>query len=125
MTTITQLLEWCLERQKEGKIFEKWTKLQLACELIERMKKRELVVAMDGDKIAGACVYRLIPEKKEVFIDNIVTVERKYIWPMFVQIFKLNSDVDLTGWNFTGTHRSGRKRKFIVNKNLINKFAKI
>jgi hypothetical protein len=125
MITTKDLLEWCLERKKEGKIFERWSEEALAYEIVTRMNKRELVVSVNGDKINGACLFHLEHDKQEVFVENIVSSEPNAIWPMFCKIIDLCKPLDLTGWNFTGIHRAGHKRKFIVTEKLYRRFSKI
>lgn len=122
---VADLVNWCLERQKEGKIFDKWTPDGLAAEINKRMNTRELVVHIEQNTILGAVIFHLNFNDKEVFIDNIVTCRDNVIWPMFVRILELWPEVDMHDWNFTGIHRSGRKRKFIVNKKLFERFSKI
>lgn len=124
---IDNIVQWCLDRQKEGKIFEKWTAADLRDCIVKKIRANEFVLLIDADKreIIGATIYHLDHVNKEVFIDNIVSTRPKCIWRMFIKILSSHEEVDFKGWNFTGTHRSGRKRKFIVTSKLFKRFAKI
>ncbi len=128
MITLADIVEWCLERKKEGKIFETWQKEDFERAIVYLVGRKELVISTtpDGKTINGAIAFTIIPEGKVVKVTNIVTTAHNVLGSMLKIIVGLhNIDLEKGDWKMAGTHRTGRPRLFTLNTRFLNQLYKL
>ena len=120
--TIGDVTEWCLKQQPRA--FKNWTEQQLLMTIREHVENNTICLALDNGDIKGLVLYKRIPEKKEYYIEEIVTSAPKMIFQLFVSGL-VRENTDFTGWKITGRRHGVRQASFNIDENLINRLKNI
>ena len=106
MITLADIIAWIIVHRKRSS-FRGLSYRELLMLLSEKANKDQMLLILGGDSIAGIVIYTPDNEKKELFIDDILTTEKGVVKEMMKICM-----AKFPNYFITGKHRSERIRLF-------------
>src|SRR5689334_17229172 len=106
MTEVDKLVLWILKHRCK-KAFNKFTAWDIKHALLHAILLDCCVVLKDGDNFVGVVVAERDDEKREIYVQNILTTKRG-LMPEFIKVFKTR---------FADYHIKARRKGKIVSYN--------
>lgn len=125
MTTIGDVVKWCLELKKSGELFTDWDEVSLTLEIEKRSELKELLIHEVNDEIVGIIIFKVNKEKHEIFVENLVSHHKGTCGVFLVSMINLYGKQILTDGDWVIYGKRGGKfpsrtcgRKFKITPNL-------
>lgn len=86
--TIGDLIKWARIDPYAKQCFDGWSDFELTLAIEDRIKKNQIIVYTNGEEVKGFVTFEVRYDKKEVWIENIVSKEKGAFGKMIEKLFQ-------------------------------------